>query len=192
MKKKKFYSACQVQTWVPRSVTWKHRFGETGWQIFAWIKFWKACCQFLSEQYTGMVLKCPVTKQQQKSTIIYLQIQSILKTPPNIFAFIPAGSTQCIGDPPWWDSDDSLANPTGFHMDCNKDTTEKLLHRKLTFTYLDNSSLSLTLEFATLSYREYQNNASCWSKCSIKLLFVYWKCRPYSLKQNNPHPTTKI
>ena len=46
---------------------------------------------------------------------IYLQIQSILKTPPSILAHIPAGSTQCIGDPPWCDSEESLANPKGIN-----------------------------------------------------------------------------
>lgn len=46
---------------------------------------------------------------------IYLQIQSILKTPPSILALIPAGSTQCIGDPPWCDSEESLANPKGIN-----------------------------------------------------------------------------
>lgn len=42
---------------------------------------------------------------------VYLQSQSILKTPPNILAFMPAGRTQWIGDPPWWDSDAKRAKP---------------------------------------------------------------------------------
>lgn len=41
----------------------------------------------------------------------YLQIQSILKTPPSILAFMPAGRTQWIGEPPWCDSDESRAKP---------------------------------------------------------------------------------
>lgn len=46
-------------------------------------------------------------------TWVYLQSQSILKTPPSILAFIPAGRTQWIGEPPWWDSDAKRAKPTG-------------------------------------------------------------------------------
>lgn len=41
-----------------------------------------------------------------------LHSQSILNTPPSIFAFMPAGRTQWIGDPPWLDSDDKRAKPT--------------------------------------------------------------------------------
>ncbi len=81
-----------------------------------WAVFVKGNSRLQVERKTSIAHNC---KQLHKKKLIlkllfhgfYLQIQSILKTPPSILAFMPAGRTQCMGEPPWWDSDESRAKP---------------------------------------------------------------------------------
>lgn len=47
-----------------------------------------------------MICTLDKKNKQKKVFIIHLQSQSILNTPPSILAFMPAGRTQWIGDPP--------------------------------------------------------------------------------------------
>lgn len=46
-------------------------------------------------------------------------------------------------------------------MNCNKDNRKATAHKILLSLTLIKAKLSLTLEFATLSYRKYQNNTPC-------------------------------
>lgn len=105
-----------------------------------------------------------------------LQSQSILNTPPSIFAFMPAGRTQWIGDPPWLDSDDKRAKPT---------CSTKESHLNLwNISQMDVSGIccECTLEFSTLSDRKDKDNTpSCAERC-IQFLLIHWQRGPNTLK----------
>lgn len=107
---------------------------------------------------------------------IHLQSQSILKTPPSIFAFMPAGRTQWMGEPPWLDSDDRRAKPT-----CA--TKETRLNLRIT-AQKDSSGIryECTLEFATLPDRKDQDNTSSCAERCVQFLLIHWQRGPNTLK----------
>lgn len=106
---------------------------------------------------------------------INLQSQSILNTPPSILAFMPAGRTQWIGDPPWFDSEDKRAKPTYASQE---------RHLNLWSTpQMDISGVcdEHTLEFAALPDRKDKDNAPSGAERCVQFLLIHRQRGPNTL-----------